>query len=610
MWKKGSIGGRLISIYFLLVFIALTIVGVFIIQQLEAYHMNNTRDSLTKVAQEGVLKSLSSYSSLKESQQEIQINIETWYSAVQEEIFVVDESLNIVASTNSSFVNKSAIDDLDAELITKALTGIVSESEGVIGSQKIPVMNMAFPIENEENVTGVLYIREDLTSVYDTLEQSMLIFIQAMLIALCVTVILGVLISKGITRPINQLTHRAEAMSKGDFKRQVNVKSGDEIGRLGKAFNQMAEQLDKTMSEISDEKNKLEIVLKTMADGLIATDELGRIIHINSAALDMFNITEEYAKSKHYDALISEYCPELILEKIRIKTEAETELESAEIFEYNGYVYYARYEIIDRSQNSEVGLVVIIQDITERQKLESMQKDFVANVSHELNTPLTTIKSYTETILDSEGILQEEEMVKRFLTVIDSEADRMSRLVKDLLQLSRLESQREKWNKSVQDVVSIVSNVVLKNSINAKNKNQHLNSLFNQEQQILAYVDPDKFEQVLLNILSNAIKYTEENGRIDVDVIQRNDNVYITVMDNGIGISEKELPRLFERFYRVDKARSRSMGSGTGLGLSIAKQIIEEHEGTISIESKEGKGTTVTIQLPVDIGSLPDNIEQ
>ena len=193
--------------------------------------------------------------------------------------------------------------------------------------------------------------------------------------------------------------------------------------------------------------------------------------------------------------------------------------------------------------------------------------------------------------------------------MIDSEADRMSRLVKDLLQLSRLESQREKWNKSVQDVVSIVSSVVLKNSINAKNKNQHLNSLFNGEDQILAYVDPDKIEQVLLNILSNAIKYTEENGRIDVDVIERNENVYITVMDNGIGISEKELPRLFERFYRVDKARSRSMGSGTGLGLSIAKQIIEEHEGTISIESKEGKGTTVTVQLPLNMGITSDNKE-
>lgn len=598
MWKKGSVGVRLIIIYFLLVFIALTIVGVFIMQQLEAYHMENIRSSLTKVAQEGVLKSLSSYSSLQESQQEIQTNIETWYSAVQEEIFVVDESFNIIASSNPSFVNESAIDNLDEKLITTSLNGNVAESDGV-SSQEIPVKNMAFPIKNNDSVSGVLYIREDLSSVYETLEQSFLIFIQAMVIALAVTVILGVLISKSITRPINQLTQRAEAMSRGDFKKQVQVRSSDEIGRLGKAFNKMAEQLDKNMSEISDEKNKLEIVLKTMADGLIATDELGRIIHINSAALEMFNVTEEYAKSKSYDSFISGYCPSLTMEKIRIKVNSENEFDASENFEYNGSVYYARYELIDRSQNSEVGLVLLIQDITERQKLESMQRDFVANVSHELNTPLTTIKSYTETILDSEGIMQQEETMTRFLTVIDSEADRMSRIVKDLLQLSRLESQREKWNKSVQNIISIVSNVVIKNSINAKNKNQHLNSLFNEEAEIPAYVDSDKMEQVLLNILSNAIKYTEENGRIDVDVIERNDSVYITVMDNGIGISDKELPRLFERFYRVDKARSRSMGSGTGLGLSIAKQIVEEHDGTITIESKEGKGTTVTVQLPV-----------
>lgn len=599
MWKKGSVGGRLIVIYFLLVFIALAIVGVFIIQQLEAYHMNNTRDSLTKVAQEGVLKSLSSYSSLQESQQEIQTNIVTWYSAVQEEVFVVDGSFRIIAASNSSFVNKSAVGNLDETLITQGLAGSVAESDGVIGTQEIPVKNMVFPIENSGSVIGVLYIREDLTAVYDTLKQSVLIFIQAMVIALAVTILLGILISRGITRPINQLTKRAEAMSKGDFKRQVDVKSEDEIGRLGKAFNQMAEQLDKTMSEISDEKNKLEIVLKTMADGLIAADEVGRIIHINSAALQMFGLTEEEAQRKNYDQLLAEYCPALTMEKIRFKMTSSNELDAAENFEYNGCVYYARYEMIDKSQNSEVSLVLIIQDITERQKLESMQRDFVANVSHELNTPLTTIKSYTETILDSPGVMQEEETMTRFLRVIDSEADRMSRIVKDLLQLSRLESQREKWHKAQQNVVSIVANVVNKNSINAKNKKQHLNSLFDSEAYIPAYVDADKIEQVLLNILSNAIKYTEENGRIDVDVIERNDTIYITIMDNGIGIAEKEMPRLFERFYRVDKARSRSMGSGTGLGLSIAKQIVEEHEGAITIESKEGKGTTVTVQLPV-----------
>lgn len=599
MWKKGSISGRLISIYFLLVFIALAIVGVFIVQQLEAYHMNNTRESLRKVAQEGVLKSLSSYNSLKESQQEIQTNIITWYSAVQEEIFVVDETYTIIASSNTSFVNQSAIDNLDENLITTSLNGEIAESEGVIGSQEIQVMNMAFPIENNGEVKGVLYIRHDLTSVNKTLEQSMLIFIQATLVALAVTVVLGILISRGITRPINQLTRRAEAMAKGDFTRQVNVRSGDEIGRLGRTFNKMAEQLDKNMSDISDEKNKLEIVLKTMADGLIATDDAGNIVHINPAALEMFNITEEYARGKSYDGLMMEFCPALTREKIKEKMETLDEMEFEENFEYNGNIYYARYEVIDKSINSTVNLVVIFQDITERQKLESMQKDFVANVSHELNTPLTTIKGYTETILDSEEILEDKETLKRFLSVVDSEADRMSRIVKDLLQLSRLESQREKWHKSVQNIVSIASAVVLKNSINAKNKNQHLNSLFDPDAEILAYVDADKIEQVLLNILSNAIKYTEENGRIDVDVIERNDNVYITVRDNGIGIAEKELPRLFERFYRVDKARSRSMGSGTGLGLSIAKQIVEEHDGTISIESKEGKGTAVTVQLPL-----------
>ena len=212
---------------------------------------------------------------------------------------------------------------------------------------------------------------------------------------------------------------------------------------------------------------------------------------------------------------------------------------------------------------------------------------------------MTTIKSYTETILDSQELLGTNEIAHQFMRVIDSEAERMSRIVKDLLQLSRLEYQRETWNKTRQNLVEIVENVVMKIEINAINKKQHLNRLFPPETQIMVFVDSDKIEQALMNLLINAIKYTEENGRIDIDVVPRGREVQIIVMDNGIGIAEKELPRLFERFYRVDKARSRSMG-GTGLGLSIAKQIIEEHEGTIVIESKEGRGTTVIVTLPID----------
>lgn len=599
MWKRGSIGTRLIIIYFLLVFIALAIVGVFIMQQLESYSLKNTKDSLTKVAQEGVLKSLRPYDSLEEYQQEIQTNIETWYSAVQEEIFVITKDFNVIASSNPNFVNRSAVEGLDENIIIKSMNGEIAESEGVLESQDISVLNVTFPVtDSSGEVTGVLYIRTDLTFINDTLDHSLLIFIQAMIIALAVTIILGILISRGITRPVNQLTKSAEAMSKGDFMRKVDIRSDDEIGRLGMAFNQMSEQLDKNMSEISEEKNKLEIVLKNMADGLIAVDESGNIIHINAVALDMFNISEEYAVNKNYDELIYEFCPQLVSSKIKEKL-IDNDMYSAENFELNGSVYYARYEVIDKAESTEVSLIVVIQDITERQKLESMQKDFVANVSHELNTPLTTIKSYTETILDSEDVITDPEMLRRFLTVVDSEAFRMSRLVKDLLQLSRLESQREIWNKGVRNIVSLTSDVVLKNHINAENKNQQLNILFDETDEIFVYADADKIEQVLLNIISNSIKYTEKNGRIDVDIREKNDTVHVIVRDNGIGIAEKELPRLFERFYRVDKARSRSMGHGTGLGLSIAKQIIEEHDGTISINSKEGQGTTVTIVLPV-----------
>lgn len=599
MWKKGSLSQRFIVIYFLLVFIALIIVGVFIIQQLEFYNMQNTRASLTKVAEEGVLKSLSGFESLSDSQAEIQANIDTWYTAVQEEFFVIDETYTIIASSNQSLIGFSAVESLDEGLITQALLGEVAEGDSVIGEQEIQVKSMAFPVKNEDRVTGVLYMRKDLTEVYETLKQAISIFLRGMLVALAVTIVLGILISRSITRPINELTYSAEAVAKGDFERRTNVQSEDEIGRLAKAFNKMADQLGKNLTEISGEKNKLEIVLKTMADGLIAADDLGRIVHINKAALEMLGVTEGYARSRSYDELIGKYCPELTMSAIKMRILKGEEGDPEEIFEIEGSVFYSRYEVIKTDVDTEVSIVLNIQDITERQKLESMQKDFVANVSHELNTPLTTIKSYTETMLDSEGLLEQEEMVKKFLGVIDSEADRMSRIVKDLLQLSKLDYRKEALNKQVIDLVRLVDGVVTKNSINAGNKNQQLNKLFDERKQIFANVDEDKMEQVLLNILSNAIKYTEENGRIDVDVLTRGDFVYVSVKDNGIGIAEKELPRLFERFYRVDKARSRAMGSGTGLGLSIAKEIVEEHEGSIEIESKEGRGTTVTIKVPV-----------
>jgi two-component system sensor histidine kinase VicK len=265
-------------------------------------------------------------------------------------------------------------------------------------------------------------------------------------------------------------------------------------------------------------------------------------------------------------------------------------------FDYGATTYAVRYDRFKDDDGQDVGIIIIMQDITERQKLENMQKDFVANVSHELKTPLTTIKSYTETLLD--GALDDKDTAVHFLNIVDMEADRMNRLVKDLLQLSRLDHRQAKWNIKENNIIALINMAVTKVEMTARQKKQQLNRFYDSEDDIRVLIDRDRFEQVMMNILSNAIKYTQNGGRIDVDARVAVSTVIVTVRDNGIGVTETEIPRIFERFYRVDKARSRAMG-GTGLGLAITKQIVEEHHGKIEAESNVGNGTKITITLPL-----------
>lgn len=595
--RWSSIRWKIVFIYFLLVFIATTIIGVFIMSQLEAYYKNSVRENIINTVQEGtLLSSLQEYDDLKSHQKEVQSSIKNW-STVQQEIFVVDDNFTIIASSNSeNLILKSAADFLDQGIILRGLNGEnAAESDGIIKGQnrEIPVKNMVFPIKNQDHIKGVLYLRVDMSSVYDTIDQSKIIFVKAMVIALIITVVLGFFIARSITVPINDVTEKAEKMAQGDFSQEVSVKSDDEIGRLAEMFNLLRQQLNLTLSEISNEKSKLETILKYMADGLIAVDLSGRIIHANAAAMAMLNFTADDMENKHYDSIIGDYNDNLIFEKLR---ENSREGGVADIFSYGGSTFSVRYDRFKDENARDVGIIMILQDITERQKLENMQMDFVANVSHELRTPLTTIKSYTETLLT--GRVDDRETENQFLSIIDTEADRMNRLVKDLLQLSRLDYDQEKWNKKESNLISLLKSAVTKVEMTAKNKNQHLNCIFDDSQKIMAVIDKDRIEQVLMNVLSNAIKYTQEGGRIDIDALQAGKDAQLIVADNGIGIPEKELSRVFERFFRVDKARSRAMG-GTGLGLSISKQIIEEHNGSIEIESKEGKGTRVTITLPL-----------
>ena len=598
-WR--SIRFRIVLIYFLLVFIAMTVIGVFITDQLEAYQMELIRSNFTKIVQESVI-SLQEYEHLNQHREEIQADIQSWAESLREEMFVVDDGFVIIASSNSNYIDRSALDLLDQSILVRGMTGEISEQDRVLASG-IPVKNMVFPIEKNGNVKGLVCLRADITSVYQSQSQARMIIIQAMLAALLITVGLGFFIARSITVPINDVTEKALKMSEGDFSQEVSVRSDDEIGRLAEMFNLLREKLDYTLAEINSEKNKLETILKNMGDGLLAVDNEGRIILANHAAMQMLDLKQKDIEDKSYDEIVGKFSNNLLYENIR-----ERSLEGGyhEVVEKAGRAYDVRYDRYTDESGQDMGMIVVFQDITEQQKLENMQRDFVANVSHELKTPLTTIKSYTETLMHTE--INDCSTIEHFLRIIDEETDRMSRLVRNLLQLSKLDYKQEKWFKKDTNLVNVVKTALSKVEMTAANKDQQLISLFDPKQRIMTVIDRDRIDQVLLNVLTNAIKYTPEGGKIEVDVFSEDPMAKVVIADSGIGIAEKEIPRVFERFYRVDKARSREMG-GTGLGLSIAKQIVEEHGGTIAIQSKLGEGTRVTISLPLSPTRGQRNIE-
>lgn len=599
--KWSSIRFRIVLIYFLLVFIAMTVIGVFIMSQLEAYQMELIRSNFTKIVQESVI-SLQEYDDFSRYKEEIQADIQSWAESLREEMFVVDDDFVIIASSNSNYIEKSGLDLLDQSILVRGMSGEITEQDGILASG-IPVKTMVFPIEKDGKIKGLVCLRADISSVYKTQKQSRAVFLQAMFVALLLTVVLGFFIARSITVPINDVTEKAKKMSQGDFSQEVSVRSDDEIGRLAEMFNLLREKLDYTLAEINSEKNKLEAILKNMADGLLAVDTEGRIILANRAAMQMLGMKQQEMEKRTYDEIMSDFSEELMFEHIR-----ENCLERGyhKTIEKAGRFYDVRYDRFKDESGRDTGMIVVLLDITEQQKLENMQRDFVANVSHELKTPLTTIKSYTETLVNTE--INDCRTIGQFLNIIDEEADRMNRLVRELLQLSKLDNKQEKWFKKDTNLVNVVKAALIKVEMTAANKLLAINCHFDPKQKVMTVIDRDRIDQVLLNILSNAIKYTPKGGHIDVDIYKEEDWAKVQISDSGIGIAEKEISRVFERFYRVDKARSREMG-GTGLGLSIARQIIEDHGGDITIQSKLNHGSKVTISLPLSSTRGQQNIE-
>lgn len=464
----------------------------------------------------------------------------------------------------------------------------MSGKTGSITNTEKSYMDFAVPIDVNNSPAYIVYVKDTKSEVNSITRSVLFILVEALLFSVIIAIILGLFFSRTISKPISDLTKSAERIASGEFDHISRVKSDDEIGILSNTFSYMSATLRDTINEVNSEKNKVETILSNMTDGILAFNLSGELIHINPEAKKM--IGRQYYDDINFDAFFKEIDADITIgDIIYIKNEEKTERQASigdKVIRFS----FAPFSI----ENKIGGILVVMHDITSQQKLELSRREFVANVSHELRTPLTTVKSYAETMMD---MPTDSETQNRFLGTIAAEADRMTRIVKDLLTLSKLDEGQYELRPFEQiELSEFVSQIVEKMYFSAKEKHQTIKYISSGTSYIMS--DRDKLEQVVINIISNAIKYTPENGKIEVYSGALYQDAFIKVRDNGIGIPKENLPRIFERFYRVDKARSRETG-GTGLGLAIAKQLMNQLGGNITINSTFGEGTEVIISVPL-----------
>lgn len=416
------------------------------------------------------------------------------------------------------------------------------------------------------------------------IKQIRIIFISGISVFTIISIIIGSFVNKNIVNPTTKLIKSAEKMVSGDM---VKTSKKNEITDLADAFNYMSTEMKQNLAETTRQKKQMETILLHMTDGIIAFGIDGDIIHINPAAISFLGLSKD---DNTFEKIFNKINIDMNMEKIIYLENWTSSEQKVKVGEKYLNMFFAQY----KDENDRPGgIIVVIQDITEHVKLDNMRKEFVADVSHELKTPITSIMGYADTLLEGE---YEKEIQDKFLTVIATEARRMAKLVSDLLTLSRYDNSKTQAEKTEFDLGELVKKCQEKLQIEIDKKHQETECF------VTANVPPvmaDRYdiERVILNILSNSIKYTKDFGKIKIYVGFVYNNAYIKIIDNGIGIPPEDLNRIFERFYRVDKARTREMG-GTGLGLSIAKEILDKNGGSIDIKSVVGQGTEVVIQLP------------
>ena len=593
-----SIHVKFLLIYILLILLAMQIIGLYFSEQLEETLRGNFEDSIEdrmeiiefSVREEMIRNRTDEDLTIEQSLRSVLSNFN---SQDINEIRVVDNRYRILATSlgeNQSLVGQRSTDDQ----IRRSIIGETPLEQTYLDSnieERVWVKTLPITAVGGE-MLGTLYVKAEVENVYDQMDSINSILAGGTAIALVITAVLGVLVAQTISRPIADMRRQAQAMAKGNFSRKVRVYSEDEIGQLARAFNHLTNRLQESQQSTESERRKLASVLANMTDGVLSTDRRGRIILINEPALQLLNVSRETVINRPVTTVLGLDESYTFEDLIDMRDAITLDISSQD----QATLLRTTFSVIQKETGFVNGLIAVLHDNTEQEKIDMERREFVANVSHELRTPLTTMRSYLEALAD--GAWQDPELAPNFLNVTQTETERMIRLVNDLLKLSKMDSSEADLSREMVEF-GVFFNRIIDRFEMSKSQNVSFERKVPKSQYFVE-IDTDKLTQVIDNIISNALKYSPEGGKVRFSVREKEGELLVSISDEGMGIPKENVERIFDRFYRVDRARSRAMG-GTGLGLAISKEMINAHGGKIWAQSRYGKGTSIHFTLPYEI---------
>ncbi|EBI2393469.1 cell wall metabolism sensor histidine kinase WalK, partial [Listeria monocytogenes] len=577
--------------FFILFFVVMVIVGVFSGELMKSTYLNMKENQLEDDAKILLQTTNMENLDLDKDAATIQKSLDPLGEDIDARITVIDSKGDVVADT------KKDPEKLDNHMNRPEVTDILKKGESVgisireSDSLGYSMLYVAVPVKHQGKTDGVLRISISLESVDAAVAKLWGNLALIFGIALVIIAAISVFIARKITRPVREIIEVSTDLANHKYDSRIHGKISGELQDLSISVNTLAESLETQMFEIKQNEQRLNAIVQNLVSGVMLINVDKQVIMTNRTMYQILGETEITGKP-FYEVIKSFALSQLIEATFETKTIQQKEI----------ILYFPREMILDASvspilgENGEItGIILLLHDITQIRHLENVRSEFVTNVSHELKTPVTALKGFAETLLD--GAMYDEVLLKKFLTIIKEESDRLHRLIMDILALSRIEQNPVAENVELVDVDEVIEQSARTIFEMATEKNIRVTIPEKTSASVMIETDRDKLQQIVINLLSNAINYTPVDGKVEVKLIEQEAEVIIEVTDNGIGIPAKDIDRVFERFYRVDKARSRHSG-GTGLGLSIVKHLVENCGGRIEVESQEEVGSTFRVTLP------------